>query len=268
MQSDAGQSQIKKILFYSILFTGLALVIANFFGKEIASTVSLTLYVPVTLALVILSLIMVSRFGLKGDHGKAWLLFVIFASLWFIAERIAFYYNFTTGEEPFPSEADAFWLAGYPFLLGFLIFYLRPVKNAISKKILVTSCLISIALLVPTLYITYADSSEENWFDAVIAISYPVGDAIVLIPAIIGVVLFFRGKVNFLWSLMCLAIIFEMAADTGFLLTTIDDSYYQGHPVDILFIWYYVVFSFGVYSHVAIFKSHKKDPYKNIEDLR
>lgn len=268
MQSDAEQSQVKKILLYSILATGLSLVIANFFGKEIASTVSLTLYVPVTLALVVLSLIMVARFGLKGDHGKAWFLFVIFASLWFIAERIAFYYNFTTGDEPFPSEADAFWLAGYPFLFGFLIFYLRPVKKAISKKMLGLSCLISLALLVPTLYITYADSSEENWSDTVIAVSYPIADAIILIPAIIGVVLFFRGKVNFLWSLMCIAIMFEIAADTGFLLATLDDSYYQGHPVDILYIWYYIIFSFGVYSHVAIFKSHKKDPYKNIEDLR
>ncbi|MGI0011293.1 MAG: hypothetical protein ACREAE_07825, partial [Nitrosopumilaceae archaeon] len=91
---------------------------------------------------------------------------------------------------------------------------------------------------------------------------------IILIPAIIGVVLFFRGKVNFLWVLMCIAIISETIADTGFLLATIDDSYYQRHPVDILFIWYYIIFSFGVYSHITIFRNHRKDPYKNIEELR
>jgi hypothetical protein len=42
----------------------------------------------------------------------------------------------------------------------------------------------------------------------------------------------------------------------------------MGKPVDILFIWYYIVFSFGVYSHIVIFKNHRKDPYKNIDELR
>jgi hypothetical protein len=82
------------------------------------------------------------------------------------------------------------------------------------------------------------------------------------------VILFFRGKVNFLWSLICIAIMLEIIADTVFLFITIDDVYYQGHPVDILFIWFYVILSFGVYHHITIFKDHKKDLYKDIEKLK
>lgn len=127
---------------------------------------------------------------------------------------------------------------------------------------------VSIAALAPILYIVCEQNVDASFSELAVATAYPIGDAIILVPAMIGVMLFFRGKVNLLWSLMCLAIIFETIADTGFLLTTFDDSYYQGHPIDILFIWYYVIFSFGVYSHITIFRNHKQDPYKNIQELR
>jgi hypothetical protein len=268
LQNNLEQFNLRKILFFTLVFTGVSLIVANLFGKDVASTVSLSLYVPATMSLVILSIIISKRFGIRGDHGKAWLMFSIFAILWFIAERVALYYNLKLGEEPFPSEADAFWLAGYPFLFAFTILYLKPVKNAISKKMIFLALAVSIATLFPILYITQYENTDIDLFDLAIAVAYPTGDAIILIPAIIGVVLFFRGKVNFLWTLMCIAIISETVADTGFLLATIDDSYYQGHPVDILFIWYYIIFSFGVYSHITTFRNHGKDPYKNIEELR
>lgn len=268
MQNKLENSTLKKTLFITLVFTGLALSIANLFGEDVASTTSLSLYVPATMSLVILSIILSRRFGVKGDHGKAWFVFAIFAILWFIAERIALYYNLKLGEEPFPSEADAFWLAGYPFLFAFTILYLKPMRNSITKKMFTLALIISIVIMIPILYLTSEQNVDVSFYELVVAAIYPIGDAIILVPAIMGVMLFFRGKVNLLWSLMCLAIIFETIADTGFLLLTTDDSYYQGHPIDILFIWYYIIFSFGVYSHITIFRNHKQDPYQNIHELR
>jgi len=268
LQNNLKHSSLRKILFLTIVFTGLALVIANLFGKDIATMISLLLYIPVTLSLVILSVILSKRFGIKGDHGKSWILFSIFAILWFIAERISLYYNLKLGEELFPSEADAFWLAGYPFLFAFMIFYLKPMKNLVTKKTIFLATTISVALLIPSVYIVSYENTYDDWSETAIAVAYPIGDAIILIPAIIGVTLFFGGKVNFLWALMCIAVIVETIADTGFMLATMDGSYYEGHPVDVLYIWYYVMFSFGVYHHITIFKDHRKDPYNNVQELR
>ena len=268
MQNIQKQSNLKKFLLFALAFTGLALLVANLFGKDIATTVSLSLYIPVTVSLVVLSIILSIRFDTKGAHGKAWILFSIFAILWFIAERITLYNNLVLGEEPFPSEADAFWLAGYPFLFVFMMFYLKPMKNSINKKMIFLATAISVSLLTLSLYIVSFENVDSNQFEFAVGVSYPISDAIILIPAIIGLSLFFGGKVNFLWALMCIAIVFEAIADTGFLIATIDDSYYEGHPVDILFNWYYILFSFGVYHHIMLFKDHRKDPYKNIEDLR
>lgn len=251
-----------------IITTGLALLIANMFGQDTASMTSLILYIPVTISLVVVSVIISKRFGFKGDHGKAWILFLIFAILWFIGERISLYYNLTLGEELFPSEADALWLAGYPFLFVFTILYIKPMKEMVTKKIIFTALAISITILTLTLYITYDQNKGSNLLEFSIAIAYPICDSIILVPGIIGMMLFLGGRVNFLWSLMCIAIIFETIADTGYLFAVLDGTYYQGHAVDILFIWYYVIFTFGVYHHITLFKDHKKDPYYNIEDMR
>ena len=262
------QSKLKKFLLFALTSTGFALLVANLLGKDIATIVSLSLYIPVTVSLVVLSVILSIRFGTKGAHGKAWILFSIFAILWFIAERIALYYNLASGEEPFPSEADAFWLAGYPFLFVFMVLYLKPMKNSINKKMVFVAIAISVSLLTLSLYLVSLENVGSNQFEFAVGISYPISDSIILIPAIIGVSLFFGGKVNFLWALICIAIAFEAIADTGFLISTLDDSYYEGHPVDILFNWYYILFSFGVYHHIVLFKDHRKDPYKNVEELR
>ncbi|MBI1828012.1 MAG: hypothetical protein HY222_04310 [Thaumarchaeota archaeon] len=256
LQTSSENTRLKKFLFYSLLATAFSLIIAGTFGKEVASQVSLSLYLIATVPFVVLPIMLSRRFGIKGNHGKAWIMFAIFASLWFIAERTIMYYDLTLHSEPFPSWADFFWILAYPFLFLFMLYYLRPVKIAISKELVIASSMIAISVLIPTTYITYYDVREASLPEIFVALSYPIGDAIVLAPAIIGLILFFRGEVNFLWSLVCIAIIFEEIADTGFLAATlINHSYYKGHPVDIPFIWAYIFFSFGVYHHIKTYRN-------------
>ena len=245
------------------------MLIANLVGQEVTKLTTNLLYVPVPGALAILSIIIAARFSIKGAHGQAWIFFVGLAVSWFIAEMIWLVYDLVYQTDPFPSLADFFYLAGYPFLFLFSIYYLKPLKNTISKKILVYTSLAATALLVPSLYMAYGTDSEISAFELTLALSYPIADAIVLIPALIGVILFFRGEVNFLWSLMCIAIILNVVADTGFLITSMNGSYYTGHPIDMLFLWAYILFSFGVYSHIQIFKKHHPHiSTQSLDDLR
>jgi hypothetical protein len=164
--------------------------------------------------------------------------------------------------------ADFFYLAGYPLLVAFSIFYLKPVRKAISRKLIILATIASGVLLAPTLYLVSGSNSEISSLELVLAASYPILDALLLCPAIIGVTLFFKGEVNFLWSLICTATILNVIGDTGFLVLSMDDSYYTGHPIDLLYLWGYILFAFGVYSHIKIFKSRINDPYENIDDLR
>ena len=247
--------------------TGLAMVVAEYFGKKAAMIFTDWIFVPIPGALVVLSILSVKRHGLQGSHGKAWISFAIFSAMWFIAEQVWSVLELFYNQKPFPSIADFFYIVGYPAYFIFAILYIRPVKKAITKKILIFSLLVAVAVLVPSLYMTFENNSDEDKLSIIISAFYPIADATVLVPALIGVSLFFGGKVNFLWSLMLVGIILEVAADTGFQYFSLDNSLYTGHPVDILFLWSYVVLVFGVYDHVKIFKTEKKS-FHDKESLR
>jgi hypothetical protein len=255
-------------LFFSLISTGIIILVANLTTEPARVFIANLVYIPVAGSLVVLSILIATRFRTAGTHGKSWILFAIFVAFWFIAEQTWMVYELVYELDPWPSVADYFYLGGYPLLFAFSIFYLYPMRKAITKKLVISTSAISVLLLIPTFYIAYDSSSEANEFEIALAASYPILDAISLCPALIGIALFFRGEVNFLWSLICLATILNVVADTGFLLISIDDSYYTGHPIDMLYLWAYVLFSFGVYSHIKIFKSHKKDEYENINELR
>lgn len=251
----------------SLLATGIAILITESIGKETATVFTNWIFLPIPGALVVLSILSVKRHGIKGSHGKAWISFAIFSAMWFIAEQVWMILELFYNQKPFPSIADFFYIAGYPAYFLFAILYLKPVKNAITKKMIIVSSLIAVAILVINLYMAFENNSGEDQLAIALGAFYPVVDAIVLAPALIGVTLFFGGKVNFLWSLMLIGIIIEVAADTGFQYYSLDNSYYTGHPVDILFLWSYILFSFGVYDHLKIFKTEQKSHFDK-ESLR
>lgn len=269
MQTNLEKSQTKKYLLFSILAVGFIMLFANVAGQETATLAYNILFVPIPAALVVLSIIIAKRFGVKGKHGMSWIFFVGLAISWFIAEQLWLVYELVYKIDPFPSMADFFYVAGYPFLFLFSLYYLKPLKDAISRKTIAYASLAAITLLIPSLYMAYDTDSQIGPFEVALALSYPIADTIVLIPALIGVILFFKGEVNFLWSLVCIAIVLNVVADTGFLITSMNDSYYTGHPIDMLYLWAYILFSFGVYSHIQIFKKH--NPWiksQNLDDLR
>ena len=258
MQTTLDAILSKKYLIASLIVVSAVNLSANLISQDLATLVGNLGYVPITGAFLVLSILIAWRFGLTGNHGLAWFSFAAFAISWFIAEMLWIHEELVLKIEPFPSAADIFYIVGYPFLLMFFIAYLQPVKAAITKKILGISSAISIGVLVPSLYLVLGNGVNADPLNVILGAIYPVFDAMVIIPAIIGVVLFFKGQVNFMWTLVCLGTICLFAADTAFLFGQNEDSYYTGNPAEILFYWNYVLLAFGVHNHLSIFKKEKK----------
>ena len=267
MQTRLEKLRSQRFMLFSLVFTGLAIMIAEYIGKETAIIFTNWIFVPIPGAMLVLSIIVAKKHGKTGNHGKAWIAFAVFAACWFIAEQVWLVEELFYHQKPFPSEADFFYIAGYPAYFIFAMLYLKPFRSLITKKLIIAASLVAIALLVPDMYWTLENSSDEDQFSIILGAFYPICDSIVLIPAVIGMRLFFGGQVNFLWSLMLIGMLAEVIADTGFQYFSLDDSYYTGHPVDILFLWSYILFAFGIYDHIKVFNS-KMNTYKNKEDLR
>lgn len=258
MQTTLDLVLSKKYLIISLIAIAAINLAANLISQDLATLVGNLGYIPITGTFLILSLLIAYRFGLTGNHGLAWFSFAAFAVSWFIAEMLWIHQELVLKEDPFPSPADIFYIVGYPFLLMFFVAYLQPVKAAITKKILGLSSMISIGILVPSLYLVLGNGIHSDSLNAILGAIYPVFDSMVIIPAIIGVVLFFKGQVNFMWTLVCLGILCLFAADTAFLFGQNEDSYYTGNPAEILFYWNYVLLAFGVHNHLMLFKKEKK----------
>ena len=253
MQTYLEKIQEQKFLIIVLILIITVNVIANFIGESVAILVGNFMYIPITTSLVVVSSMMMFKSGFIGKHGIAWISMTICAVSWLIAELTWIFYEVMLNVDPFPSVADLFYVVGYPFLFLFLIFYIEPVRKAVTKKMLIVATLLSLSVLIPSLFLALEDDSEMPYFEAILAGIYPMLDALVIIPALIGVTLFFKGKVNFMWTLVCLGIFSLFIADTVFLFAQIDMWYYTGNPLELLFYFTYVLMAFGIYDNMKVF---------------
>lgn len=267
MQTNLEDLRSNKFFLFCLLAVGFTVLISNV-SKQIADVTTDILYIPVSGGLLVLSIIIAIEFKGSGDHGKAYLLFVGFVSLWVTAEfgwlRSELVYHLS----PFPEYVDWLYLIGYPFLFFFTIYYLKPFRTAISKKMFSYASLATSVFLIPTLYTMYSNNPNASLPDIIWAAIYPISDAVVLFPAVLGLALLFKGKVGLFWSLTCIAIILNIIADSGFFFLDIDKSYYSGNPINILYLWSYILFAFGIYSHVKLYRKPKKKSYDNVDELK
>lgn len=251
--SPQKKSSIQKIFFVIISVAAINLI-ANYFGEEVAIIVGNFMYIPAAGSLLVVSIIVLQRLGTSGKHGTALIALAGFAICWFFAEIIWIIQELYFQIDPFPSAADLFYLVGYPFLLMFLISYLEPLKDGITKEILAIAILAAVIVLVSSLYVVFSEDEELSHYEFALLAGYPVADSIVLVPSLLGVILFFKGKVNFMWTLVFVGVISLYVADTTFLYTQLDDTYYTGHPLEMLFHFMYFLMAFGIYDYMKIFK--------------
>ena len=259
-RTDGTQSQLK-LLGISILVISSFYVLANLFDQEqfpitedLYPTDIFFIILPIVAIIVGLRLAIMYR-G-RGNHGIAWILFTIAISVWFVGEMTYSYDQEYDVEELSTFTSDIFYILGYPIFFTFAIFYLRPRKKLISKQMVLVALGISISILIPSLYLSL-DFEEEPLLMFLYGI-YPFLDSMILAPSVIAVMMFLRGKVNFLWGLILFSIIFDVVSDTLYFSESITESYYPGHPLDILSVLAYLFYIFGGYSHIRLFKKDTK----------
>ena len=148
--------------------------------------------------------------------------------------------------DPFPSEEHIFYIASYPFMTLFLFILLKPIFKSISKNAWLFSIALSFSLFIPSILAAYDDIQGDEVFAVSIALAYPAMSSVELIPALLG--LFYLGKkaANFSWILFLFGIIVYSVSDTFFLFAELDGSYYDGHPVDLLYVYSYVLLIFAL----------------------
>jgi len=171
-----------------------AIIAANSFMflplDDSTSTLVENAVAPATsLLALIAALVVLARQKLDGLFGRAYFFLAMGLAIWCTAEIIWSYNVLIVGEEsPFPSIADAFWLAGYlPFsyhMASMYKFY-RPRTSRSAAVIVSISVSVFTALYVMNIISTSQLSGDEAGIALAISLAYPLLDGLIVIPAIL-----------------------------------------------------------------------------------
>ena len=259
MQLFYQRFNVQEYLLFTLLGITSVVLVSNIAGPDMAEDVTNTISIILSGIVMVFSFFMVSKYGIKGNHGKAWILFMLFSTYWFCAETVDVLYYFVLGVDAWEYADDFFFITGYQLFFASLVFYLKPFVKQISKKLVIGVTIISMSLLIPSLIMIIDSESNLTNENYLVLLAYPVLDSIILIPALIGVVLFFKGGVNFMISLLCLGIISQIIGDNSILFLSLQNIYYPGHLAEILFLWTYTMFVFGLSNQVGLFMEESAD---------
>lgn len=164
-----------------------------------------------------LSVIVVSKQKINGLFGRAYGVLAIGLACWLTAESVWTYYRIGLGiENPFPSIADAFWLAGYvPFayhLFSTARFFGKGIRRSLLGLVIAAVAAYTV-FYISIILQAFELTGPEALLSLAIGISYPVADGIILLPALAIVMHSRRGKLTSIpWIFV--AFIILVAADS------------------------------------------------------
>lgn len=240
-------------------------IVSNSNNNSYSEFLSTTLILGSVGILLGLCIVNNMRNGIRGMHGKSWMFFTLSIMTWFIAETV-WELSKLNQNNNILTYADAFWLIGYVFYFAFGIMYLKPFSHQISKNNIAVSSLVVLIVLIPVLYLVKWQS--PTFTDIMYAV-YPIADAVMLIPAILGLTLFFKGRVRFSWSLLFIGMISFVIADYIYMYFDSIGEYYSGHIVDVPYIWAYLIFIAGVIANINLLKkTDKNKPFNDQNSMR
>jgi hypothetical protein len=176
--------------------------------------------------------------------------------LWFLGEFAWSFYSLFLGVRiPYPSLADVFWLAAYPFVVAGMLVFIYPFRAAISIRNIVAAHVVSLlaiilvlaGLIIPVL--SFSSDISTN----VVGFAYPMLDIALLSVAIMGIALFWGGKIVRSWYWLIAGAVLMSVGDILFSYLTARRIYYSGHPLELFFEFSYACFGLAMYERIRIF---------------
>jgi len=141
-------------------------------------------YVAVEVAAIAAILTGVRRY--RPELSRGWLLIAAGFSVFLVGDALWTIYEIE-GRDPFPSPADAFYLAGYPLLAaGLVVAIARRAQQGRDRRALIDAALVTVTVaLVSWVYIIQPALGDDDLsaFETVVTIAYPIGDLLLLAVA-------------------------------------------------------------------------------------
>jgi signal transduction histidine kinase len=178
------------------------------------------------------------------EHRLPWYLFALAQAMFVSGDVLSYNYTrFFGGELPFPSMADALYLALYPSLIGGMLLLVRRRSPGRDVAALIDSLIVAVGVgTISWIYLMapYAHDETLALPTKLISIAYPVMDLIVLAAAVrlaVG-----AGRRGSVFLLLFVGTVAVLIADVIYGWHILQGTYEQGSPLDAGWIAFYVLF--------------------------
>ena len=259
MSNSAGEitTEPKSGINYKVLLviTGLAVIYQtfNYILPEKEGELSPIDYV-FTISIVtcaIASFIVTKRYGRSAVFGQAYLALGIAFTAYAIGDII---YNFQTTVlkiDPYPSIADIFFFAQYPFIIFHLIRNIKYFKRKITRRTIIWLAVIPIALVLLYSYFTFQQDGY-SLFDYYYGLPFVAASATSLSFAILGTQVFRQSALATVWSLLAVGIFLNTFGDINYYYLEIFGLYTRTHFVNVLWFVAPLIITYSLYRHYKI----------------
>jgi len=199
----------------------------------------------------IASFIVAKRYGRSAVFGNAYLALGLAFSAYAIGDII---YNFQTTVlkiDAYPSIADIFFFAYYPFIIFHLIRNIKFFKRKINIVTKIWLALIPIALVLIYSYFTF-NQAGYDLFDYYYGLLFVAASATSLSFAVLGIQVFRQSLLASVWSLLAIGIFLNTFADINYYHLEIFGLYTRTHFVNLLWFLAPMIITYSLYRHYKI----------------
>jgi hypothetical protein len=205
------------------------------------------------LAASIASFFVWTRYSGSRIFGRAYFSLGMAYLMVFAAELTYLVYDLVLNADPYPSIADIFFFALYPFTMIHLILNIKFFKSKIIQTEKKWLFIIPIAII--TIYIISFQYSipegvgDSNSFDFYYGLIFTTASAITLTFAILGAKIFREGALGTVWLLLVIGILANTIGDVWYYHLEIFGHYDLMHPVNIFWYSSYWLIVYALYKH-------------------
>jgi hypothetical protein len=197
----------------------------------------------------IFAFLVAQRYWGSEVFGKAYLALGMAYLMLFTGEIVWSYYTLVLQEDPYPSIADIFFFAFYPFVIYHLVknsLYFKR-RLDISTKIWLT--MIPIAIVSAYSYLAFETNNNGFTFDFYYGSIFVAGISVTLSFAILGALVFRYSILGTVWLLLVLGIMITSVADVWYYYLEIFEQYDEKHVVNSMWIVSYMIVAYALYKH-------------------
>ena len=171
-----------------------------------------------------------------------WYLIAAAGLLFTLGDDVSSVYDFVHTAMPFPSWADALYLAGYPFLFAGVLRLARRSSWAIWREDSADAAIITIGVLAMSwqfLMDPYVHDQGMSTFGMAVNVAYPMMDVALIFIVLRAVV--FRGMREPYFRIIAASMLVMFTGDFAYDVMTLHGLYSTGNLVDLLFLFQYAL---------------------------